>query len=37
MVILETTLLLRLPKHLKEDIQAEAKRKGVRKNAVDEF
>ncbi|MBA7638292.1 hypothetical protein ES703_45945 [subsurface metagenome] len=34
MAISETTLLLRLPKHLKKEIQAEAKRKGLSVNGL---
>ena len=34
MPISETTLLLRLSKHLKKEIQAEAKRKGLSVNGL---
>lgn len=34
MAISETTLLLRLPKHLKKEIRAEAKRKGLSVNGL---
>ena len=34
MAISETTLLLRLPKQLKKEIQAEAKRKGLSVNGL---